>query len=173
MLSAAASLTVSSSPEDMRVSNAVSPLCAGRPWTAEKPASFGIARIVRSAATCSLLSLTLPTCAEAASVIPAPAAHLVVEWEPLDCGSPGDVVVMVTDEVGETLRSSAPCSLGIVAIELWHWGIYYARACARRSGRLVCATPPTAIAVDDRWVRLPVATPQWESVIIYRVGDCR
>jgi hypothetical protein len=87
-------------------------------------------------------------------------AKIVVQWDPLACGTPHRIAVELEDEEGLPLSSSAPCALGGLSFGAPHLGVYVGRAYAWTAGQPIRSITPVRIVVDEPVVRWIVETPQ-------------
>jgi hypothetical protein len=86
-------------------------------------------------------------------------AALVTTWDPLICGDPHRVEVELTDLDGATVSASAPCDLGVVALDVSHLGNYTGRVYAWEIGEPVRSITPITVAIDQPVVHQRVNTP--------------
>jgi hypothetical protein len=87
-------------------------------------------------------------------------AKIVVQWDPLACGTPHRIAVELEDEEGLPLSSSAPCALGGLSLGAPHYGVYTGRAYAWTAGQPIRSITPAWIVVDEPIVRWIVETPR-------------
>ncbi|HWU91106.1 MAG TPA: hypothetical protein VN253_27760 [Kofleriaceae bacterium] len=102
----------------------------------------------------------LAACLDHPSFESPPTARIVVQWDPLACGSPHRIAVELEDEDGTPLSSSVPCALGGLAIQAPHFGVYLGRVYAWTAGAPIRSVTPVRLYVDEPIVRWVVATPE-------------
>jgi hypothetical protein len=103
--------------------------------------------------------LMQPSCVDE-PLAPAPTvARLVIGWDPLVCGLPHRVALELDDEAGSSWSATAPCSLGGLAVDVSHHGVYRGRLYAQHD-----AVPRSVLhlelIIDEPIVHHRVATPQ-------------
>jgi hypothetical protein len=98
-------------------------------------------------------------CLDTPSPHAAAVASLVTTWDPLICGDPHRVEVELTDATGVTSAASAPCDLGVVALDVAHLGNYTGRVYAWEVGEPARSITPITIAIDAPEAHQQVATP--------------
>lgn len=86
-------------------------------------------------------------------------AEVVTTWNPLICGDPHRVEVELADVDGVTSSASAPCELGVVALDLAHFGSYTGRVYAWAIGEPARSIVPITVAITQPVVRQQIATP--------------
>jgi hypothetical protein len=91
---------------------------------------------------------------------PEPVSRLLLSWDPLACGEPHRVVLQLEDEAGDPIKSSTPCWLGGIAVDLPRWGWYTATIYAWAEGVPMRSSRTIALAIDAPVVRWQVLTPQ-------------
>jgi hypothetical protein len=98
-------------------------------------------------------------CIDGPSFESQPTARIIVQWDPLACGSPHRIAVELEDEEGAPLSSSVPCALGALSIQAPHYGVYLGRVYAWTAGEPIRSITPVRLYVDEPIVRWLVATP--------------
>ena len=89
-----------------------------------------------------------------------PVSRLLTSWDPLACGEPHRVVLELEDESGNPVRSSTPCWLGGIAVDLPSWGFYTGRIYSWIPDGPIRSIHEMAFAVDQAVVRYELRTPQ-------------
>lgn len=89
----------------------------------------------------------------------APAARVVVAWDPLACGDPHRIAVELEDEGGLQVSTSTACNSGAASVDVRHFGIYRGRVYAWSAGE-IRAELPMQLAVDAPIVRWFIETPR-------------
>ncbi len=89
-----------------------------------------------------------------------PVSRLITSWDPLACGEPHRVVLELEDESGNQVRSSSPCWLGGLAVDLPSWGFYTGRIYSWVPDEPIRSIHEIAFPVDDVVVRYQLRTPQ-------------
>jgi hypothetical protein len=87
-------------------------------------------------------------------------ARLVTTWDPLACGEPHRIVVELGDEGGAPSSASGPCNLGVLTLDLAHFGGYRGRIYAWALAAPIRSIAPLELTIDEPIVRWPVATPR-------------
>jgi hypothetical protein len=96
---------------------------------------------------------------------PDPQTRLLASWDPLACGDPHRVVVELEDEGGAKLSSSVPCTLGMMTLDVRHWGVYrgkvYAWALAEgASSPVIRSVVPVRLEIDMPIIEWIIETPR-------------
>lgn len=86
-------------------------------------------------------------------------AAVVTTWDPLACGDPHRVAVELSDDKGAPRSASAPCELGVVTVDVDHYGSYTGRVYAWAVGALERSSVAIQLEVEEPVVRQRVATP--------------
>jgi hypothetical protein len=91
-----------------------------------------------------------------------PVSRLIASWDPLACGEPHRIVLELEDESGDAVRSSTPCWLGGLAVDLPTWGFYTGRiySWVPDSETPIRSVHEMAFPVDEAVVRYELRTPQ-------------
>jgi hypothetical protein len=89
---------------------------------------------------------------------PPPLARFVAVWDPTACGDPHRVAIELTDDNGDALSRSAPCTVGMVQLDVPHLGDYRGRAYGWVLGGEIRGDTELMVHVDQPIVRweLPV-----------------
>ena len=106
------------------------------------------------------VSLCLVSCVDQPFPDTPPAARVVTAWDPLACGEPHRVAVELEDGNGALVSGSAPCSHGVVALDVPHFGVYRGRVFAWELDAPIRSVMPVQLVVDERIVRWLVMTPK-------------
>lgn len=89
-----------------------------------------------------------------------PVARLVITWDPRACRGAYRVVVEIGDGSGDDARTSAPCALGGVAVDLPALGVYRGRIYAWSATSAIRSISPLEITVDQPIVHHTVEAPR-------------
>ena len=87
-------------------------------------------------------------------------AQLVTTWDPLSCGEPHRVAVELVDSDGVSTSASAPCAVGVVTVDVEHFGAYTGRVYAWAVGALERSSVAIQVDITGAVVRQHVETPQ-------------
>lgn len=101
---------------------------------------------------------TLSACLDTPLAPSPPAARIQASWDPLACGPPHRVAIELEDDGGAEVSSSAPCTLGGIALDLAHFGVYRGRVYAWEAGEIRSVTP-VRLDVDQPVLWWQVETP--------------
>jgi hypothetical protein len=105
------------------------------------------------------LALALTACLASPPAHAPAMAQLVITWDPLACGDPHRVAVELADDAGAQLAGSAPCDVGVVALDVAAYGSYSGRTYAWAIGEPIRSIAPLAIDIGEPEVRQSIATP--------------
>ena len=107
-----------------------------------------------------LVIVVIGACLDTPSPHGAAVAELVTTWDPLICGDPHRVEVELTDLAGATSAASAPCELGVVALDVSHLGNYTGRVYAWAVGEPARSITPITVAINEPVAHQQIATPE-------------
>jgi hypothetical protein len=88
-----------------------------------------------------------------------PQARIVAAWDPLECGEPHRVVVELEDDAGAPLSVSGPCTLGGLAIDAPHFGVYRGKVYAWTLDAHEYGAHAVELVVDQPIVRWDLEPP--------------
>lgn len=88
-----------------------------------------------------------------------PASRVIVQWNPLECGTPHRVVLELEHEDGTDASSSVPCILGSLTVDLSQWGIYFGRFYGWELGVPIRGVEPVTLTVDAPVVHWQLLEP--------------
>jgi hypothetical protein len=80
-------------------------------------------------------------------------ARLVAVWDATACGDPHRVAVELYDDDGAELARSAPCTIGMLSIDVPHLGAYHGRVFGWVLGGAVRGEADVDVLVDQQVVR--------------------
>jgi hypothetical protein len=107
-----------------------------------------------------LVGVVASGCLDTPSPHDAAAAELVTTWDPLICGDPHRVEVELADLAGVMSAASAPCDLGVLALDVAHFGNYTGRVYAWAIGEPARSIVPITVTIDAAVAHQHVVTPE-------------
>jgi hypothetical protein len=108
-----------------------------------------------------LFWLSFLACVEAPFPEPPPASRVVTVWDPLACGGSHRVALELEDHDGFLVSGSTPCTVGSLALDVAHYGVYRGRIYAwSLEEPQIRAVTTFQLVVDEPVVRWIVQTPR-------------
>lgn len=88
-----------------------------------------------------------------------PAARVIVQWNPLECGAPHRVVLELEHEDGRDASASVPCALGSMTVDLARWGLYFGRFYGWEAGLPLRDVEQVTLTVDASVIHWQLVEP--------------